>query len=482
MSKNCCLLVLGDIGLSPRMQYHAHSLATSEKYHVDFVGYTTTRSHSLLKSDRIKIHGIKSFPNLPRKLFLLYAPLKVLFLFLQLLYILIFKISKSDFLLIQNPPTIPTMLVAELFCLFTKTKLVIDWHNFGWSVLALHLGKKHLVVKISRWLEWLGSRKAHAHFCVSKAMKKELKENWGIGATVLYDQPPIIFKETPIEERHKLFLKLKNEFKPLNKMKKNENLQEEEKKKEKKEEKEDNKKENKEKEIEIEEEIETEKEIETDKETNSVAENETLFTIKNGNTIKLKEKRPVLLINSTSWTKDDNLDMLLESAKKLDQAISNPKIEENDYPDFYFVMTGKGPEKEQFQENVSKLTLQKVRIVTVWLEAEDYPRLLGSSDLGICLHGSTSGFDLPMKVVDMFGCNLPTCALHYNCIDELVQDKVNGRIFSDATELVQQLTEIFKNFPKENEQLLKWRENLQEKSKHRWDENWLQKAWPIFKF
>ena len=88
---------------------------------------------------------------------------------------------------------------------------------------------------------------------------------------------------------------------------------------------------------------------------------------------------------------------------------------------------------------------------------------------------------MPMKVVDMFGCGLPVAAVHYNCVDELVKDGINGVVFRDSDELADALVSWFKNFTREIDSRHKiFRENLHGFRNNSWKLNWTANALPIF--
>ena len=141
----------------------------------------------------------------------------------------------------------------------------------------------------------------------------------------------------------------------------------------------------------------------------------------------MKSNRPIILISSTSWTKDEDFQILLDALYEFDQNYANKVIgTDNDLKIVCFI-TGKGPMKSYYIRMVEKsYSFRHTRFVFPWLSAEDYPKLLACADLGICLHKSSSGLDLPMKVLDMFGARLPVCAYHYKrLIVQLVSIVVN---------------------------------------------------------
>lgn len=53
---------------------------------------------------------------------------------------------------------------------------------------------------------------------------------------------------------------------------------------------------------------------------------------------------------------------------------------------------------------------------------------LGSVDVGISLHQSSSGLDLPMKVVDMLGADLPVIGRDFEAFGELGRRRKRRRM------------------------------------------------------
>jgi len=59
------------------------------------------------------------------------------------------------------------------------TKLIIDWHNYGYTIMEANKVNSFLV-KLGRLYEGFFGLFAHEHLTVSKAFQKDLSEKFGI--------------------------------------------------------------------------------------------------------------------------------------------------------------------------------------------------------------------------------------------------------------------------------------------------------------
>ena len=290
--------------------------------------------------------------------------------------------------------------------------MVIDWHNFGYSILALKLGDAHPLVWLSRLYERAFSRSAAAHFTVTDVMAKILRQEYRIKPPVipLHDRPASSFQPLGTAQRLTFLRNLP----------------------------------------------------------------ETASRIDEFEQGKLK-----LVVSSTSWTPDEDFSLLLEALKSYSELAitTHPHL-----PEVLAIITGKGPQKADFIAQIKDLDVQgkleMVDVQTVWLSNDNYASLLGAADLGVSLHTSSSGVDLPMKVVDMFGAGLPVVGWgRFEAWPELVKEGENGMSFGNAGDLQEILVDLFGGDEKKLQIL---RAGARREGQRRWDDEWDSIAGKLF--
>uniref|UniRef100_A0A915PAY1 Glycosyl transferase family 1 domain-containing protein n=1 Tax=Setaria digitata TaxID=48799 RepID=A0A915PAY1_9BILA len=510
--KNATLVVVGDIGRSPRMCYHAKSLA-DKNYRVQLVGYTdSTIHHSIQQHPHISVISLKCPPEYICKLRPIFAlVLKFLWTLIVLLITLFFRIDWPLLIMVQNPPGVPSLFACWLCARIKRAQFIIDWHNYTYSVLrkkysideirvgracdrrmqnSLTCSEDHGLVTndvsdargkrmtrveravqaaavtankkkrqadrkkrfslMRRYVEqtyyWEGyfGRHADLNICVTHAMRQDMFDAWDICAATVYDRPPSWnFRKLGDEDRHKFYLKL----------------------------------------------IEQGGEFEVFRALNipgsqgdCVSQEETLLSYRDGEgKVHLRNDRPLLLVSSTSWTEDEDFGLLLDALREFDNIakLSSKANPATRLPFITCIITGRGPLQSYYLSRIEHMQMQNIEILTPWLEAEDYPLLLGCADIGVSLHVSTSGLDLPMKVVDMLGCGLPVIAKRFGCIGELVSDGHNGRLFDTSHELSQIIKSLTCGFPLHCNQLNTLVSNVQSDPLISWSKNWDACLWPL---
>ena len=434
---NAAVLVVGDLNRSPRMLNHC--LALTEAFpninEISLIGYNGGDIRSdIANNPKIKQYHIRKGINkflskLPRFLFILAALIKIILQTLSLTWIL-FRIPKFKFLILQNPPGIPSILICWIICRLRGAKFIIDWHNYGYTILKVNNRPNFLVNLACKYEKYLG-KKSDLNFCVSQAEKRDLKKEFNIDAICLPDRP------------------VKGLFKFLNEL-----------------------------------------------EANDLYKNypNELYSLIDTHLPENKNLKPIVMISSTSWTPDEDFSMLLDAFIKTEEMIKE-SIEDKTQKNIYnitedkikkilFLITGRGPMRDKFMDKVSEANLKYFDVKSIWLESDDYPKLLSLVDLGISLHYSSSGIDLPMKVVDMFSGCLPVASVYYETINELVKENENGFLFKNSNDLGKILKNVIIELSATGkcEKIIKFRENLhKELDKNDWVSQWKQRIPPALK-
>ena len=512
------VVVLGDFGRSPRMQYHALSLADQASLEVDVVAYTgSTPREEIVAHPHIHLRLIAPPPAwlnkcMPRVLAL---AVRVATQLLQLLALMLFRLPRPHYVLLQTPPCAPSFTVCRLVSFLRNAAFIIDWHNFAYTLMGLSLGEAHFLVRLAKWYERVAGAGADAHVCVTNAARDWLAREWDVrDATVLHDTPPAFFLPgISAKEAHDLFLRLEPVLDASGARRPDE--------------------------------------LSTRDAFCFGDFSVHLANPRNGRVVRAstpittrvpeswspsrgaaslasprwraRSDRPCVLVSSTSWTPDEDFGVLLKALEAYDAAATrelsasvsktSPSSARGKrkgggrgaersaersarLPNLLVIVTGKGPQRAAYERRMSEARLAHVFVRTAWVESEDYPRILSAADLGVCLHTSSSGLDLPMKVVDMFGAGLPVVAARYDAIHELVaagekgsrrdenesrRRKTNGALFSDADELAAALTRLLRGWGEGAIELDELKEGALVAAETRWAEHWEEHAAPLFR-
>jgi beta-1,4-mannosyltransferase len=390
------VVVFGDLGRSPRMLYHALALAEAGA-RVELVGYVETDLDPAVEAHpAIRVHRLRPpARDVPRGLFVAHGLARVARQAVELVRVLVR--AGADTILVQTPPAVPTLLAALAAARVRRARLVVDWHNFGWAMLALRMSARHPIVRVARaWERLLGPR-ADAHLCVSQAMADELARAFGIHAVVLRDRPAARFAPVAPARRDAVRARLAADC---------------------------------------------------------------------GVTGPL-----AVVVAPTGWTVDEDVDLLLEAAARLDAALGGAT------PTVVVVATGDGPRREAWMRRAAALALRRVRLRAEWLPAAEYPAFLAAADVGVSVHRSASGVDLPMKIADLLGAGVPVCALAYGpCLSETMRDGETGLLFRTGEELAAQLRTLVAD---SDGLLARLRGNVARTAGPRWADEWRERARPV---
>ena len=344
------VIVLGDLGRSPRMLNHARALL-ARGWRVTLAGYAENAlppdlaQHPLLKTWDLAAGGagrLRAWWGLARRL-------------------------RADdswrLVVVQNPPGFPALWALPWR--LQGREVALDWHNLGASLYALARPSAGLSTKIYALCERLAARRATTVWAVSAALARSVSPT----ATVLADAPSAVLCAAAVAPRDRLVW------------------------------------------------------------WRRVLPDQ-----------PLPPDDAMWIVAPSSWGADEDHEAILHVARYWAAHAADWGAEVRPV---VFIATGRGAARDAFVQEAARLPAGPVSVRTAWLPPEEYPVMLAAADAGLCLHRSSSGLDLPMKLVDMRGAGLPALVLDYGpVLRETFVEGGDGWLFKNDAELAGRIHDI----------------------------------------
>ncbi len=402
------------------MQYHAASLAAAG-CDVDLIGLEGAPPvPAVAGNPRVRIHRLPDSAFAGRtkggvRRYVWGSAFRALGQAVRLFGVLT-RIPKPDLILVQNPPAVPALSIAWLSARLRGSRFVIDWHNLSHTIAAVKVGEQHRAVKAVSRSERRWAKRADGHLAVSRDLADWLARSYRVSPTVVYDRPAAEFARPSSASASALWDQLAAEH-------------------------------------------------------------------------HLGAARPPIVVCPTSWTPDEDFDLLLEALERAERQLlktqpagaqtpggdkpsGGDKLLGLSIPDLVVFLTGRGPLRETFEQRAARRNFKAIAVRTAWLEPADYPTLIGMADLGLCLHQSSSGLDLPMKLAELRGAGVPVATYDYApVLGEVMTTGREGVTFRDPGELANLFIGVAARSTAESP-LSKARAWLAQNPPERWDQQW----------
>lgn len=365
------IIVLGDLGRSPRMLNHARALR-SRGWQVTLTGYgVNPPSPDLVQDPGVEVRELDAGGRgIGRRLWQLTKEVRR---------------GHWTIVLVQNPPGFPALLVLGLLPRRGERR-ILDWHNVGSSLLSLRSSPRRFAAGFYGWCERRSARIADEHWAVSAVMAERSP---GGSAVVVHDRPARVFRqgararslavthETRAAERLAWWKRVLPDVPP--------------------------------------------------------------------------PEAECWVVAPSSWGPDEDMSAILRVAAG---ALAEPG-EWGDGPRIAIIATGQGPAQAEFARVAPDFCDGPVTLHPAWIPAAEYPAFIAQADAGLCLHRSSSGLDLPMKLADFRGARRKALVLDYGpVLAEVFRPEIDGWTFRSDAELAAGLKRVACLPPEER--VLEW--------------------------